>query len=135
MHSKISCAVAGFAVWVYMTNSLWMFHIQRSVFLTSAKMNIIVKAAIIAATVGFQILPVFVGKIHLLQMFPWMMDFLLWSHNGSGKPKGTSPDGIPFAPHLPSAQPAAKKLEILDTFFPIFFLHLPLQREMIKTQC
>lgn len=53
-----------------------MFHIQRSVFLTSAKMNIIVKAAIIVATVGFQILPVFVGKIYLLQMFPWM-DFLL----------------------------------------------------------
>lgn len=80
-----------------------MFHIQRSVFLTSAKMNIIVKAAIIAATVGFQILPVFVGKIHLLQMFSWMMAFLLYSHNGSGKPKGTSPDGIPFAPYPPSA--------------------------------
>lgn len=63
IHSKTFRAAAGFAVWVYMTNSLWMFHIQRSVFLTSAKMNIIVKAAIIAATVGFQILPVFVGKI------------------------------------------------------------------------
>lgn len=54
-----------------------MFHIQRSVFLTSAKMNIIVKTAIITATVGFQIPLVFVGKIHLLQMFPWMVDFLL----------------------------------------------------------
>lgn len=75
--SKIFHAVAGFAVWVYMTNSLWMFHIQRSVFLTSAKMNIIVKTAIITATVGFQIPLVLVGKIHLLQMFPWMMDFLL----------------------------------------------------------
>lgn len=80
-----------------------MFHIQRSVFLTSAKMNIIVETAIIAATVGFQILLVFVGKSHLLQIFPWMMDFLLWFHNGSGKPKGTSPDGIPFAPHPSSA--------------------------------
>lgn len=80
-----------------------MFHIQRSVFLTSAKMNIIVKAAIIAATVGFQILPVFVRKIHLLQIFPWMIDFLLWSYKGSGKPKGTSPDGIPFAAHPPFA--------------------------------
>lgn len=29
----------------------------------------------------------------------------------------------------------AKRLEILDTFFPILFLHLPLQGEMIKTQC
>lgn len=77
IYSKIFHAVAGFAVWVYMTNSLWMFHIQRSVFLTSAKMNIIVKTAIITATVGFQIPVVLVGKIHLLQMFPWMMDFLL----------------------------------------------------------
>lgn len=42
-----------------------MFHIQRSVFLTSAKMNIIVKTAIIT-TVGFQILLMFVGKIRLL---------------------------------------------------------------------
>ena len=77
IYSQIFHAVAGFAIWVYMTNSLWMFHIQRCVFLTSAKMNIIVKAAIITATVGFQIPLVFVKKIHLLQMFPWMMDFLL----------------------------------------------------------
>lgn len=76
-YSKIFRAVAGFAVWVHMTNSPWMFHIQRSVFLTSAKMNIIVKTAIITATVGFQILLMFVGKIHLLQMFLWVMDFLL----------------------------------------------------------
>lgn len=36
-----------------------MFHIQRSVFLISAKMNIIVKTAIVTATVGFQIPLVF----------------------------------------------------------------------------
>lgn len=74
--SKIFHAVTGFAIWVYMTNSLWMFHIQRSVFLTSAKMNIIVKTAIITATVGFQIPLVFVGKIYLLRMLPWVIDFL-----------------------------------------------------------
>lgn len=53
-----------------------MFHIQRSVFLTSAKMNIIVKTAIITATVGFQIPLVFVGKIYLLWMLPSVIDFL-----------------------------------------------------------
>lgn len=47
-----------------------MFYIERSVCLTSAKMNIIVKTAIVTATVGVQIILEFVKKIHMLQMLP-----------------------------------------------------------------
>lgn len=47
-----------------------MFYIERSVCLTSAKMNIIVKTAIVTATVGVQIILEFVEKIHMLQMLP-----------------------------------------------------------------
>lgn len=37
--------------------------------LTSAKINIIVKTAVVTATVGVQIVLEFVEKIHLLQIF------------------------------------------------------------------
>lgn len=88
IYSKIFRVVAGFAVWVYMTNSLWMFHIQRSVCLSSAKMNIIVKTAIITATVGIQIPLVFVSAtdVPLGDGFSSLLP----------QPKGATADGFPF---------------------------------------
>lgn len=65
-----------------------MFHIQRSVCLSSAKMNIIVKTAIITATVGVQIPLVFVSAtdVPLGDGFSSLLP----------QPKGATADGFPF---------------------------------------